>query len=226
MILSHLTAAFSALVRSIQYARMLEIARAERLRYLKKSLRLGLCYAGFGDAWNLKEAWKAGEAAFLSCAYDVVTDWHEFDESARGVFKDILNELSEAELQGLALALCDKDSNQQLAADGLERGAVALRFILRMMGCEKQREARWGDLSDLGELLQIVDDVYDFEDDTAAGDQNCLSTPNRDIYLSRLLEGLKPENCQRLFGRAPSVLVIAIGRARSKARCLLSQAKI
>ena len=30
---------------------------------------------------------------------------------------------------------------QQLASDGLERGAIALRFILKTMGCEKQREA-------------------------------------------------------------------------------------
>jgi hypothetical protein len=223
MILSHLTAAFSALVRSIQYAGILTIARGERLRYLKKSLRLGLCYAGFGVPGNLREAWKAGEAAFLSCAYDVVTDWQDFDEKARGAFEIILSELSEQELQKLALTLCDKDSNNQLSESGLERGAAALRFILRMMGCEKQREARWGDLTDLGELLQIVDDIYDYEDDVAAGDQNCLSTADRDMYLGRVLEGLNSENCRRLFGRSPSVLVLAIGRARKKARWLLSK---
>jgi hypothetical protein len=222
MILSHLTAAFSALVRSIQYAGVLAIARVERLRYLKKSLRLGLCYAGFGDAWNLKEAWKAGEAAFLSCAYDVVTDWQEFDEKARGAFESILGELSSPELQELALRLYDQDSNNQLSENGLERGAVALRFILKMMGCEKQREARWGDLTDLGELLQIVDDIYDYEDDAAAGEQNCLTTANRNVYLNRLLESLGRQDTRRLFGHAPSVLVFAIGQARKKARALLA----
>jgi hypothetical protein len=224
MILSHLIAALSALVHSIQYAGVLTIGQGERLRYLKKSIRLGLCYAGFGVPWNLVEAWKAGQAAFLSCAYDVVTDWRHFDEKARGAFESILSELSEPELQELALTLYDKDSNNQLSESGLERGAIALRFILKMMGCEKQREETWDDLTDLGELLQIVDDVFDYEDDAAAGEQNCLATTNRDIYLKRLLEHLSCQNTRRLFGDSPSVLVLAIGHARKKARTLLSNA--
>jgi hypothetical protein len=162
------------------------------------------------------EAWKAGEAAFLSCAYDVVTDWRDFDERARSDFESILTDLSQLDLRQLALTLYDKDLNDQLSGDGLERGAIALRFVLKTMGCEKQREATWGDLNDLGELLQIVDDVLDYEDDVAAGDQNCLITANRAIYLTRLLEGLNSENSRRIFGRARSVLVLAIAHARKK----------
>lgn len=226
MILCHLIAALSAFVRSLQYAGVLSIARRERVRYLKKSIRLGLCYAGFGVPWNIIKAWKAGEAAFLSCAYDVVTDWQYFDEKARSAFESILSELSEPETQELALTLYDKDSNNQLSEHGLERGVVALRFILKTMGCETQREASWGDLDDLGQLLQIVDDVFDFEDDAAVGDQNCLSTENRDLYLGRLLEGLSRENCRRLFGRGPSVLVLAIAHARKKGKNLLANAPI
>ena len=86
------------------------------------------------------------------------------------------------------------------------------------MGCETQREAMWGDLNDLGQLLQIVDDVFDYEDDAAVGDQNCLGTANRDVYLGRLLEGLNSEKTHRLFGRARSVLIIAIAHARKKAQ--------
>jgi hypothetical protein len=168
------------------------------------------------------EAWKAGEAAFLSCAYDVVTDWQNFDAKARAAFESILSELSEPDLQELALTLYDKDLNNQLSESGLERGAVALRFILKMMGCEKQREARWGDLTDLGELLQIVDDIFDYEDDAAVGEQNCLTTAKRDIYLRRLLEHLSRQNTRRLFGHTPSVLLLAIDHARKKARALLS----
>ena len=65
MILSHIVAALSAFVRSVQYAGVLRISKAERVRYVKKAVRLALCYAGFGTFWNLREAWKAGEAAFL-----------------------------------------------------------------------------------------------------------------------------------------------------------------
>jgi len=222
MILSHLLAAISALVHSRRYKRALAISRSERGRYIKKSTRLALCYAGFGTPWNFKEAWKAGEAAFLSCAYDVVTDWRHFDKEARTAFERILTDLSQVELQTLAMTLYDKDSNNQLADDGLERGAVALEFILKTMECEKQRAAAWGDLVKLGELLQIVDDVFDYEDDADVGEQNCLTTPKRDVYLMRLIEELSRQNTRRLFGHAASVLVLAIGHARKKARVLLS----
>ena len=113
----------------------------------------------------------------------------------------------------------------QFSADGLERGAIALRFILKMMRCEAQREAMWGDLTDLGELLQIVDDVLDYEDDAAAGEQNCLLTANRAIYLARFLEGLSTERSRALFGRAQSVLVLAVAQARSKGIRLLLRTK-
>src|SRR5438067_1464233 len=126
MILTHIVAALGAFLRSVQYAGVLRISQAERVRYVKKSMRLALCYAGFGIPWNLREAWKAGEAAFLSCAYDVVTDWRHFDKQARSAFENILTDLSRPELRGLALTLYDKDSANQLSCDGLERGAIAL----------------------------------------------------------------------------------------------------
>jgi hypothetical protein len=226
MILTHIVAALGAFRHSVQYAGVLRISQAERVRYVKKSIRLALCYAGFGIPWNLMEAWKAGEAAFLSCAYDVVTDWRHFDKEARSAFENILTELSRPELRELALALYDKDLAKQLSCDGLERGAIALEFILKTMGCEKQRAAKWGDLTDLGELLQIVDDVLDYEDDAAAGDQNCLLTARRAIYLTRFLEGLSTERSRTLFGRAQSVLVLAVAHARSKGTKLLLRTQI
>jgi hypothetical protein len=222
MIFSHSCAALGAFTRSVQYATILGISRGEYVRYLKKSIRLALCYAGFADPWNLREAWKAGEAAFLSCAYDVVTDWRSFDKKDRSAFEHILNELSKPDPKRLALDLYEKDAKSHLAADGLERGAIALRFILKTMGCENERETSWGDLENLGELLQIVDDVYDYEDDIAAGDQNCLVTTRRDVYLRRLLDGLNRANCRQLFGRAPSVLTFAIAQARKKGTALLT----
>lgn len=223
MIFSHIVAALSAFIRSVQYAGVLRISKAERVPYVKKAVRLALCYAGFGIPWNLREAWKAGEAAFLSCAYDVVTDWRHFDKNARSAFESILTDLSQSELQELALTLYDKEIHDQLLEDGLERGAIALRFILKTMECETQREATWGDLNDLGQLLQIVDDVLDYEDDAAAGDLNCLRTANRDVYLGRLLERLSSERTHRLFGRVRSVLVLAIAHARKKGTKLLAK---
>jgi hypothetical protein len=226
MVFSHLVAALSAFICSVQYAGVLRISKSELVPYVKKAVRLALCYAGFGNPWNLREAWKAGEAAFLSCAYDVVTDWRHFDEKARIAFESILTNLSEFELREAALTLYDRELKNQLSEDGLERGAVALRFILKTMGCEAQREATWGDLDDLGELLQIVDDVFDYEDDAAVGEQNCLRTANRDVFLGRLLEGLSNERTHRLFGRARSVLVLAIAHARKKGIKMLAKTSV
>src|SRR5436853_1791230 len=110
MILTHVVAVISAFIRSLQYAGTLQISRSERVSYIKKSIRLALCYAGFATPWNLREAWKAGEAALLSCAYDVATDWRHFDKDARVAFQSILSELSRDELRMLAMALYDKDS--------------------------------------------------------------------------------------------------------------------
>lgn len=226
MLLSHFVAALSAFVRSIQYAGVLRISRAERVRYVKKSVRLALCFAGFGTPWNLIEAWKAGQAGFFCCAYDVVTDWRHFDEEERSSLERILDDFSQPELRHMAWALYDKESNDRLEDDGLERGAISLRFILKMMGCETQREASWGDLDALGQLLQIVDDVFDYEDDAAADDKNCLRTTNKDVYLGRLLDGLSSERTHTLFGRTPSVLALAIAHARKKGAKLLTTAPV
>lgn len=222
MLLNQTLAALSAILRSVEYARVLGIRRRELIRYLKKSVSFGLCYAGFGTPGRMREAWMAGEAAFLCCAYDVVTDWRHYDDTARKTFEVILRaRVPKPEIQYIAIGLYDKERFDALCADGLERGAIALRFTLKMMGCERARETAWGDLDRLGYLLQIVDDVLDFEEDVATGDTNCLKSPRRDMYLARLRSELGSVEVRRLFGDRGSVLVRVIESARSKAERLL-----
>lgn len=222
MLLSHIFAASSALIRSVEYARLLKIRGNEWKRYLKKSLSLGLCYAGFSTPGRIREAWRAGEAAFLCCAYDVVTDWRHFDSTARQRFEDILHLMRlEPELQTLAMKLYEKELFNQLEEDGLDRGYIALRFTLKMMRCEKEREAVWGDVDEIGRLCQIVDDVLDYEQDIACGDTNCLTSVRRDLYLKQLISKFGSSETHRLFGHARSALIIAIERARMKAEDLL-----
>lgn len=223
MMFTHITAAVSALLRSVQYAQKLHIHGGEWNRYLKKSLSLGLCYAGFGYEEGLKVAWRAGEAAFLCCAYDVVTDWRRFDPKARTVFEGILQaRASEPDLQSLALGLYEKELFKKLEDDGLDRGAIALRFTLKMMNCEKVREALWDDVDEVGRLLQIVDDVLDYEEDVACGDTNCLTSVRRNVYLRLLLHKMCGAEAKRLFGNVNSILVKVIERAEMKAKILLN----
>jgi hypothetical protein len=221
-VLSHILASTNSFIRTIQYGRTLNIRAREWKRYLKKSLSVGLCYAGFSRPGCVREAWMAGEAAFLCCAYDVVTDWRHFDGQARDTYQNILRaRVSEPELQALAMGLYEKEELDLLAEDGLERGAIALRFTLRLMGCEKAREATWGKLDELGRLLQIVDDVLDYEDDIVVGDKNCLTSTERYIYLKQLVSNLGITETQRLFGSVRSVLIRVIEKAVMKAEVIL-----
>src|ERR1041384_7405499 len=109
MILSQSVAAVSAFTLSIRYGHVLGIRGREWNRYLKKSVSLGLCYAGFGSPRQVRQAWKAGEAGFLCSAYDVVTDWRHFDPGARKLFEGIMRAMQLAVgLQSLAMNLYDK----------------------------------------------------------------------------------------------------------------------
>lgn len=221
---THTIAVLSALVWSVKYSRQLNIKAHELKRYLKKSTGLALCYSGFAEVGKIREAWLAGEAAFFCCAYDVVTDWRGFSEKERIKFEEILKKSKmPLELQKLTIGLYEKELFNKLEDDGLDRGAIALRFILKMMKCEKSREIVWQDLDEIGYLLQIVDDVLDYEDDLIYGDMNCLTSERRDIYLVRLIQKFGNVEVRRLFGNENSILIKVIEKARNKAKELLKK---
>ncbi|MBN1568431.1 MAG: hypothetical protein JXA73_11350 [Acidobacteria bacterium] len=211
-------------MRSIQYGSALAIQGGEWKRYLKKSISFGLCYAGLGNKISSREAWNAGEAAFLCCAYDVVTDWRCFDRESRRVFEEILRAMvPSVELQNLAIGLYEKEQSHKLEDNGLDRGSIALRFVLGKMQCEADRDAAWGDIDKIGRLLQIVDDVLDYEEDVVRGETNCLSSSRREIYLTQLLKELSDDAVNRLFGNNNSILVRVIIRAKQKAETFLTK---
>jgi hypothetical protein len=167
---------------------------------------------------RVREAWRAGEAAFLCCAYDVVTDWRSFNPAACKAYEAVFRSMKLApELQMIAIDLYEKEISGRLEEDGLDRGYIALRFILKMMGCEKDREVVWGDINEIGRLLQIVDDVLDYEQDVESGEMNCLTSGQRNVYLRKLISDFNQVETRRLFGSGRSALLIAIERAREKA---------
>lgn len=220
--LCQITAVVCAVLRSIEYCRALGIKRSELWRYLRKSTSLALCYAGFARNGCAGECWRAGEAAFLCCAYDVLTDWRSFDSLLFTEFERILRRVAKDRAAVLlAITLYHKEQSHGLANDGLERGAIALRFITKLMGSEAECEAAWGNLDAVGEILQIVDDVLDFEDDLRTGDLNCLTSEARRRHLTLLINGMAMERVKKLFGNRPSVLRSVIQRARTKAEQLL-----
>lgn len=212
--------AATGLVDSIRYAHALQIKPDETRRYFKKTVDLSMCYAGFMQDRSFSQARGAGHAAFLSCAYDVVTDWGK-PRDLQTSFARILDSQTSPDLADMALDLLKRDTEGVLLDDGLERGVVALEFVLQMMRVREIFDRKC-DIRQLGLDLQIVDDVLDWEDDVSKGDQNCLTnTELREKYLKRLPDDLNDAMLQDLFpyGR---ILNYAIRHARHKAGKMLT----
>ncbi len=213
-------AATTGIVDSIKYAHTLQIKPSELWRYFKKSANLAVCYVGFAQDISLTQARGAGHAAFLSCAYDVVTDWQK-PVSLQNTYAGILCKEASNELVVMALGLLDRDLRGVLLEDGLERGVVATESVLRMMSVRDIFDKKCN-IQQLGLNLQIVDDVLDYDDDIKQGDQNCLTnTTFREAYLRRLPEDLDDSKLRELFPHG-GILTYAIRHARYKAEKMIT----
>jgi len=215
--LSTIIAILAAVYWSLRYSRRLSIRVSESPRYIAKSMNLAGCYRAFGDA-GIRHSARAGRAAFLSCAYDVVTDWRWFDETAGGRFEKIVREIAPPRLADQAMALYQKDRLGLLSNDGLERGEIALQFVCELM--ETTRSFTPFDRKELGVLCQIVDDVIDLEGDLSRGELNCLLTANRTRHLESLLRAMP--QLRLVFVRS-GPMRLALAQAESRARVLCEE---
>jgi len=179
-------AAGTAFIWSLRHQTALGITQRERRRYRMKSVHLALCYAGFAANRSGKAAWRAGQAAFYCCAYDVITDWRNYDQEAFIWFKNLLQREIPGRSANIAVRLYEDERNGILDFDGLSRGVDALEFVTGMMESEQYLRDRL-DFHQLGIVMQIVDDVLDLEDDLRSNEMNCLSSPRALLYLQTLL---------------------------------------
>jgi len=216
--LLHAAAAFTAVQQSFAHARQLAIRWHEWPRYYLKSVNLALCYFGFARKGDFKGARCAGRAAFFCCAYDVVTDWRNFDRSALHVFEKLVTQELPENLAELAIALLRQEQEGALTQDGLSRGVDALRFICRLVGSEEHIRTRL-DFENLGLVMQIVDDVLDWEEDWRTQQLNCLASSSRENHLNRLVQ-FDLGQFTNLFPHA-TVLAHVVRTAQRKARLFL-----
>jgi hypothetical protein len=223
MVLPNFAAVVHAILLSAKYRRVLDVRRDELIRYFKKSISLGVCYVGLGSKKSVAEAWRAGEAAFFCCAYDVVTDWRRFDPRMQSAFQAILSRRVSHPQYELAMNLYEREKNNHLLDDGLERGPIALKFALELMGCRSTQEHIWGGLDNIGKLLQILDDVFDYEQDLQQGETNCLTSERGCFYLQELLLQFDPSRLHILFGNPPPTLSHVITKGCEKAKILLNR---
>jgi len=218
MIGQYAIATASAAGYSIRHARALEIAHGEWVRYVKKSVYCSLCYVGLGARGTAREAWKAGQAASLSTAFDVLTDWRGFTPAGAAVFDALLASIvADRETRRMAMEFYEQKRSGGFTGDGLERGATALRLVLRAMDSESRRASEWGDLDDVGRTLQLVDDLLDFDQDIVRHDLNCLTSPRAADCLDAFLGQYNSGDLHRIFGTKRTVLVRVIERAAHRA---------
>jgi hypothetical protein len=212
-------AATAGLADSIRYLHDLRIGSGERQRFFNKTMYLAMCYAGFSQNLSASQAAGAGHAAFLSCAYDVVTDWGKSSD-VRDVFVAISHKKAPPDIVETALDMMDRDIKGVLMYDGLERGIVATNLVFQLMGVRNTFERKCN-IRELGKDLQLVDDILDYEDDVIRKDQNCLTNGGmRRIYLARVESHLNDEILSRLFPYG-GVLTYAIKKGRVKAHDML-----
>lgn len=198
----------------------LSITDAKRL--IRKTDNLTQCYMGFAQNGSDREWQGAAGAAFLCAAYDLLTDWEPYKHNPdnEAIFSTFVTRIAPTELASMAIALFQKDREQKLTNDGLERGAVAFRFVIGMMGLESHY-AKLIDLDRLGLLLQIADDILDYDDDVRNGDTNCLVSPRRNDYLHMMVFEMDDVLIHQLFPHG-GILAMVLKQARARAKSMIT----
>lgn len=102
----------SSLFQSMKYRSTLEITPSENGRYFRKSRNLAMCYAGFAqDPFSAHQALGAGKAAFLSCVYDVASDWKK-GNSVVSAFENLVTHEASPKLADMAIGLLRRDMEE------------------------------------------------------------------------------------------------------------------
>lgn len=213
--LRSLISALCATFLGIRFGQDVSIRWSELARFLSKNFSLGLCYGAFVRPATVQGSVAAGRAAYLCCAYDVVTDWRSFSPELRECFEKQLRRLAPKREANLLMDLYWTELRSSLKNDGLERGVIALEVILGLVGSGAYF-SQFG-VHRLGCLLQVLDDVLDLERDTANGETNCLLGPSAAQHLDFLDENKR--GLRALFRKDPPLRSV-IERAFRKAQIL------
>jgi hypothetical protein len=213
--LRHLGAALVAFGWSLRYQSVFGIKIKECSRYWFKAVNLALCYQGFASDRKMSSCVGAGKAAFFCCAYDVITDWRDFDPFLFSRFESLTKQSLTTDAAGLAIQLYRQEKSGILEDDGLSRGTIALEFVTKIMGSESfiRREI---DFNNFGIVMQIVDDVFDVEEDQREQKTNSLFCEKRNEYLKMLIEF----PVDQIRGILPHGIVLwrVVGAAQKKAK--------
>lgn len=183
-----------------------------RLRLWVKTMNLYSCFIGFTDgAEQVRQLRSAMIAAVLSAIYDYETDWCLTNNPEDSLFRQLLDRhITNEEARKTALSLFLSDVNHEISSDGLERGAIALRFYHSIIGSQWLSEYSADEIGQYGRKLQIIDDLLDLETDQRDGCTNCFLTDGRLTYLHEAQQFMSSPFFAQLERRAPAYSLIKL----------------
>ena len=207
-----------------KYTIDLQITEDESERYFTKSKNLSLMYLWFLDSKNYTQEqieWCI-KAAFLSCAYDVCTDWWKWEEFKEKFEIILWNEVS-VELKNIAMNLFNRDVSDELEDDWLDRWSVTVEFIWWCTWISDSNFIKqyWVSLNEMWRYLQMVDDIMDVEEDFDELEHNFLS--NKETREKNLEDFIK--FFQKKYFHKHSLLQIWINVSIKKAEKILEYLK-
>lgn len=201
------------------YRTKMDMSILESKRFFPKCHNLFVSYLAFGQNWSREEVYWAAISAFLSAYYDWVTDGPRPTPEAQKQFMEILNVLSPITSANKSVEdMLQKDIWGILAEDGLERWSISFIFILQTMGILNDFQAKC-DVEEVGKMLQVIDDIDDYESDKENWDWNVFCTERAKYYYGRI-EDCFPDNWASIF--PGKILHWFIGKMREKAKKILS----
>lgn len=162
-----------------------KITRVHCLKLWLKSLNLYFCFLAFADKERPKnQCWNAMVAALLSAVYDHDTDWSVALDYESSNFRLLLESyVRDEDAVKIGRSLFERDLEGKLSEDGLERGSAALTFYTAIIGSVWMDCYTPQEINAFGRLLQIIDDLIDFDNDKKKGHKNCFLCSSHDSFL-------------------------------------------
>ncbi len=162
------------------------IQRADRVRLFVKTLCLYWSFLGFVDLdQQVDQLHRAMLAALMTAIYDYETDTKPVARFEDSICARLLKTY-QVGLEATAVAenMMRQDLARAFSAHGLERGSDALVFYSLVINSSWMADIRPREIRRFGFLLQIIDDLHDYEQDMRSGDQNCLRGSGKEKYLA------------------------------------------
>jgi hypothetical protein len=209
-------ASIVAVLKSISFfVRAPETNAREIVSLAIKSSNLTLCFLGLADRRSLGIVFKCAQLGLASAAFDWASDRRNYEAKAVNYFCDHVQLSFGAKPSALLIDLLARKKNGLLNDCGLERGIVALEVIMLHLNNLTFANNR-DKLNAVGILLQIADDLLDYEQDHALGELNFLDGPTR---LTRI-EEFVCWNYERdlSFAAYPSTLFAVLKQAKRVAK--------